>query len=246
MYTGLLALFSSILPKLPPSKLALVPVSEIAVVVTTRERLDQLSWCGFLQMLQQHQTEFSNLLGTDRFEWVLADESLTLVLEPAMPFPFEELEAMQDRVNALFLQFSDANHADLAPLQGQTHLIEVSYGGPAGEDLPEVARLLGISEREFVKAHSGGLYRVDFVGFLPGFAYLAELPAALQLARRNEPRDRVPAGALAVANRYTAIYPVSSPGGWHLVGESSFQLFDPALSAPNRLQPGDSVRFVEV
>lgn len=241
-----MALFSFILPKNSPSKLALVPVSEIAVAVTTRERLDQLLWCDFLAMLQQHQTDLSSLLGTDRFEWVLADESLTLVLEPAMPFPFEHLEKIQDWANARFSQFIDANQADLAPLQRQTHLIEVSYGGKAGEDLPEVARLLGISEREFVKAHSGGLYRVEFVGFLPGFAYLAELPAALQLARKTEPRDRVPAGALAVANRYTAIYPVSSPGGWHLVGESSFQLFDPALSAPNRLQPGDSVRFVEV
>lgn len=185
-------------------------------------------------------------MGTGRFEWVLADESLALVLEPFVPFPFEHLEGIQIWVNALFAQFNEANHADVASLQGQTHVIEVSYGGQAGEDLPEVARLLGLSEREFVKAHSGAQYRVDFVGFLPGFAYLAELPAALQLARRNEPRDRVPAGALAVANRYTAIYPVNSPGGWHLVGESSFQLFDPALSAPNRLQPGDSVRFVEV
>ncbi|RAJ47247.1 KipI family sensor histidine kinase inhibitor [Kitasatospora sp. SolWspMP-SS2h] len=122
-------------------------------------------------------------------------------------------------------------------------LIPVRYEGP---DLAEVARLAGLTEEQVVERHTAGQYRVAFCGFAPGFAYLTGLDPRLRLPRRAEPRTRVPAGAVAVADEYTGVYPRTSPGGWHLLGTTDLPLWDTAADPPTRLLPGTSVRFVAV
>lgn len=112
-----------------------------------------------------------------------------------------------------------------------------------GEDLDSVAALTGLSVAEVVAVHSQATYRVAFLGFAPGFGYLTGLPEALHLPRRAVPRVVVPAGAVAIADRYSAIYPRSSPGGWHLLGSSTEWLFDAHRDPPTRLRPGTLVRF---
>lgn len=124
--------------------------------------------------------------------------------------------------------------------------IPVLYGGEAGPDLAEVAAATGLSESEVIALHAGTLYRVYVQGFLPGFAYLGDLPEALDLPRRASPRVRVPPGAVAIAQRMTGIYPVESPGGWHLLGNTPLRFFDPLWSPPTLFAPGDGVRFVPV
>lgn len=128
-------------------------------------------------------------------------------------------------------------------LDGQDHLIPVRYDGA---DLAEVARLTGLSRDEVVRRHSEPWYRVYLLGFAPGFAYLGDLDPTLVLARRGSPRKRVPAGSVAIAGAQTAIYPLDTPGGWHLIGRTELVLFDPAATPPTRLQPGDRVRFEPV
>jgi 5-oxoprolinase (ATP-hydrolysing) subunit B len=123
---------------------------------------------------------------------------------------------------------------------GRLHEIPICY---IGEDLPEVARLCGLSVAEVIALHVGAEYRVGAIGFAPGFAYLGDLPAPLALPRRATPRLQVPAGSLAIAERQTAIYPHSSPGGWHLLGQCPWQLFDARREPPCFLQLGDRVRF---
>ena len=123
----------------------------------------------------------------------------------------------------------------------QTVVIPVRYDGA---DLEEVARLVHASVDEVVAAHSEAEFRVDFFGFAPGFAYLTGLPVHLHLPRRATPRTRVPAGAVAIAASYSAVYPQASPGGWHLLGTTEVELFNPAhAQRPSLLQPGDRVRF---
>ncbi|WP_371345000.1 5-oxoprolinase subunit PxpB [Ancylobacter sp. IITR112] len=124
--------------------------------------------------------------------------------------------------------------------------IPVLYGGAGGADLAEVAAATGLSEAEVAALHAGTLYRVYAQGFLPGFAYLGDLPAALDLPRRASPRVRVPPGSVAIAQRMTGIYPVASPGGWHLIGHTPLRFFDPARMPPTLFAPGDGVRFVPV
>lgn len=122
--------------------------------------------------------------------------------------------------------------------------VPVHYGGEAGPDLAAVAALHGMSAREVVRRHSEAEYRVFFLGFLPGFAYLDGLPAALHTPRRATPRTAVPAGSVGIGGAQTGIYPSVSPGGWQLIGRTPLVLFDPVGDPPTRLQPGDRLRFV--
>lgn len=118
--------------------------------------------------------------------------------------------------------------------------IPVRYDGP---DLDAVAEHTGLTPEAVVAAHSGAAYRGAFSGFAPGFCYLDGLPEALRVPRRDEPRTRVPAGAVAVADRYTAVYPRPSPGGWQLLGTTTERLWDSSRTPPARIRPGTAVRF---
>jgi KipI family sensor histidine kinase inhibitor len=124
--------------------------------------------------------------------------------------------------------------------QGRLHEIPIWYGG---EDLAEVAQQCRLSVEQVIELHMAVEYRVGAIGFAPGFAYLGELDTRLALPRRATPRIAVPAGSLAIAERQTAIYPHSSPGGWHLLGRCPWLLFDAAQTPPCPLALGDRVRF---
>ncbi|MBS2938722.1 allophanate hydrolase subunit 1 [Nocardioides sp. J2M5] len=121
--------------------------------------------------------------------------------------------------------------------------VAVTYDG---EDLADVARLTGLSEREVVAAHTGQEWRVAFGGFAPGFGYLIGEDERLHVPRRGESRTRVPAGAVGLAGEYSGIYPRSSPGGWQLIGRTDVTLWDLDRDPPALLAPGTRVRFVEV
>lgn len=113
-----------------------------------------------------------------------------------------------------------------------------------GEDLAEVAALLDISTEEVIRRHTGSEYMVAFTGFAPGFAYLSGGHPSFDLPRRATPRPRVPAGAVALAGRFSAVYPQASPGGWQIIGATDMPMWDLARERPALLQPGDRVRFV--
>jgi len=112
-----------------------------------------------------------------------------------------------------------------------------------GADLPEVASEVGRSVDEVIEAHTSALHTVDFCGFAPGFAYMSGLPAWLHVARLATPRTRVPAGSVAIAAGWSAVYPGESPGGWRLLGRTDVRVFDAARAVPALLSPGTRVRF---
>lgn len=116
----------------------------------------------------------------------------------------------------------------------QTHSIEVCYDESLGADLSAICEQLKISREHFIEIHSGAEYWVYALGFAPGFAYMGDVPEAIRVPRHATPRQKVPAGSVAIANQQTAIYPHVSPGGWQLVGQ--------AVSWP-QLAVGDCVRF---
>jgi KipI family sensor histidine kinase inhibitor len=124
--------------------------------------------------------------------------------------------------------------------------IPVCYEGELAPDLPEVAQLTGLTLSDVVAMHSGTIYHVYMLGFLPGFPYLGDLPAELALPRRADPRVRVPPGSIAIATSLSAIYPYESPGGWHLIGTTPLRLFDLDHPKPALLAPGDAVLFQAV
>ena len=139
------------------------------------------------------------------------------------------------------------DHAGEAPAAERTWRIPVCYqGDDLAPDLAEVAARTGLAPEDVIAIHTGGRYRVYMLGFLPGFPYMGDLDRRLVLPRRADPRVRVPAGAVAIATTLTAVYPVESPGGWHLIGASPARLFDPARDPPVPLAPGDAVVFEPV
>ncbi|MEZ4597737.1 MAG: 5-oxoprolinase subunit PxpB [Chloroflexota bacterium] len=123
------------------------------------------------------------------------------------------------------------------------HRIPVRYGGEHGPDLAVVAERLGLVPDQVVELHASVCYMVYIIGFMPGFAYLGDLPEGLMLPRRDTPRQRVPPGSVAIAGRHTAAHPASTPGGWHLIGWTAVRPWDIERDPPALLRPGDQVRF---
>ncbi|WP_414830702.1 5-oxoprolinase subunit B family protein [Alteromonas sp. H39] len=129
--------------------------------------------------------------------------------------------------------------------QGREHTIPVWYGAKGADDLHLVGEHTGLSSEEVISLHSGKTYRVFAVGFAPGFAYLGELDDKLACPRLSSPRQHVPQGAVAIADRQTAIYPAESPGGWHLLGLTPVPMFN-AKEARSLLNVGDLVTYVPI
>ena len=123
---------------------------------------------------------------------------------------------------------------------GRLHRIPVVYEGP---DLEEVAARLNLAPERVAELHAKPIYRVFLVGFVPGWAYLGPLPEELELPRRHVPRTQVPAGSVAIAGRQTGIYPLPTPGGWHLIGRTSIKTFLPDRDPPCLFRAGDRVKF---
>jgi len=121
--------------------------------------------------------------------------------------------------------------------------IPVCYAPEFGLDLAEVAALHQLTTDEVVQLHCEAEYRVDFLGFSPGFPYLSGLSPRLATPRLPTPRTRVPSGSVAIGGAQTGIYPLASPGGWRILGRTSVCLFDPRQSPATLLQIGDRVTF---
>jgi inhibitor of KinA len=128
----------------------------------------------------------------------------------------------------------------------RTVIVPVLYGGEAGPDLGTVAEFAGCDEQEVIRVHSSRTYRVYMLGFMPGFAYMAEVDARIAAPRRQAPRVAVPAGSVGIAGPQTGVYPVSTPGGWNLIGRTPLVTFDPASDEPCAFRPGDAVRFAPI
>jgi KipI family sensor histidine kinase inhibitor len=163
-------------------------------------------------------------------ELVPAAQTLLVAFDPALTDAARLGDALQD------VRFAPGARAD-----GPLVEIPVVYDG---EDLGAVAATSGLAPEEVGSVHAEGAYVVAFCGFAPGFGYLTGLDPRLHVPRRESPRKRVPAGAVAIADRFTAVYPRESPGGWQLIGRTDAELWDVARDPPALLAPGTRVRFV--
>ena len=166
----------------------------------------------------------------ERLEDVVPGEQTLLLTWRGRPPPPADLA---DRLGALVLARppeADARQVTIA----------VRYDG---DDLQAVAAAAELSVEAVIDLHRQATYTVAFMGFSPGFAYMTGVDPRLQLPRREEPRARVPAGSVAIASTYAAVYPTSGPGGWHLLGHTDVTLFDPDREPPALLEPGIRVVF---
>jgi inhibitor of KinA len=124
--------------------------------------------------------------------------------------------------------------------------VPVCYGGEFGPDLTEVSDLLGMPPEQVIEKHSATEYLVYFLGFVPGFAYLGELPPELVTPRLPTPRRKVQAGSVGIAGNQTGIYPFPTPGGWRLLGRTPMKMFRADNQELSALRIGDRVRFAPI
>ena len=172
------------------------------------------------------------------FEWlvevVLAYSSLAVIYDPKLI----DFDGVKRAIQGL--EFSAEK------FEGKLVEIPVLYGSEYGPDLEFVAEYNGLTPEEVIEIHSKPVYRVYFLGFLPGFAYLGGMDERIATPRLEKPRLKVPAGSVGIAGKQTGIYPLESPGGWRLIGRTPLRLFNPSKEPPTLLQPGDKVKFVPI
>ena len=129
---------------------------------------------------------------------------------------------------------------------GRLWRLPACYDPGLGLDLEDVAARTGLSPAQVIERHSAVTYHVYMLGFLPGQAYMGDVPAELALARRESPRLKIPAGSLAIASAMTCIFPMETPCGWHLIGRSPVALWEGGPRPRALLAPGDKVSFAPV
>jgi KipI family sensor histidine kinase inhibitor len=138
--------------------------------------------------------------------------------------------------------------AGIEPLQISQSLVEIPviYGGEYGPDLNALCEKIGLSADDVIALHTGREYTVDMIGFTPGFAFIGNLDERLRVPRRKEPRQRVEAGSVGIADERTGLYAMASPGGWTIIGRTPSRLFDPNAEQPFVLGAGTRVRFTAI
>ena len=172
-------------------------------------------------------------------ELIPAITALTVVYNPLQA----SFDQMREGVATALASF-----ADLPPAPGRTVVVPTCYGNHPdtaafGPDLPALAAHCGLEVDEVVRLHASRTYRIDMLGFMPGFAYLSGLDERLSCPRLAVPRTSIPAGSVGIARTQTGIYPLASPGGWRLIGRTPAHLFDPERSEPVVYRAGDALRF---
>lgn len=172
------------------------------------------------------------------FEWLVevvpAYSSLAVIYDPKLI----DFEGVKRAVEGLDVRAERVG--------GRLVEIPVLYGGEYGPDLEFVAQYNGLTPEEVIEIHSKPIYRVYFLGFLPGFAYLGGMDERIATPRLEKPRLKVPAGSVGIAGKQTGIYPLESPGGWRIIGRTPLRLFNPPREPPTLLRPGDRVKFVPI
>ena len=121
--------------------------------------------------------------------------------------------------------------------------IPVCYGGAYGPDLDYVAQVNGLSVEQVIEIHSSRAYQIYMIGFTPGFPFLGGMDERIATPRLESPRTAVPAGSVGIANNQTGMYPVTSPGGWRLIGRTPLKLFNPDQENPFLYKAGDLIQY---
>lgn len=126
---------------------------------------------------------------------------------------------------------------------GKIWNIPVCYDHEWAWDMEEMCKNLNLSPQQLIELHTAPLYRIYFIGFLPGFMYLGGLDDRLHMKRKSSPRPKIEKGAVAIGGNQTGIYPIESPGGWQIIGKTPFELFDSMCIPPIPFRPGDFAKF---
>lgn len=173
--------------------------------------------------------ESTQILGLK--ELVPAYNEIALFYDHLLEDPSQEIEQLQKGVSNL----------DSMTISPQTHRVPVCY--EKGLDWKMVEEYTGIEKSEIMRLHSAGEYVVAMMGFMPGFVFLEGMNASIACPRKEDPRTRIPSGAVGIGGSQTGIYSLESPGGWQIIGRTPHSFFNVSDDPPSQLQPGDKMVF---
>lgn len=183
---------------------------------------------------------YMNQIGRDYKDWLVdvvpAYHSVALFVDPSK------------NINDFLVELR-SGLTDISEEKKRSHhliSIPVCYDAQFGWDLQELARSKDLSISEIIRLHTAPVYKVYFMGFLPGFPYLGGLDPKLTMQRKSQPRQIVEKGSVGIGGAQTGIYPCQSPGGWHIIGRTPLELFDPEAATPTVINVGDSLKFEAV
>lgn len=195
--------------------------------------------------VQAATTAIEAALGTDLIDLVPSYASLLIVYNALVTDHLSVAHRVRECVE--HLEVSElSSELSLEQQDGHTVVLPVYYHPEVGEDLEALADRAGLSPDEVIEIHAATEYRVYAIGFAPGFAYLGQVDERIAAPRLATPRQKVPRGAVAIADRQTAVYPAVSPGGWNLIGRCPVRMFDPQAEPTMPVTVGDRVRFEPV
>lgn len=158
---------------------------------------------------------------------------------------FSETSKIEHTVNLINKWLADSSN-EFENKKSRTVEILVCYDLSLGVDLAEMSKTLKLSIPEIIERHTSPLYKVYFLGFLPGFPYLGGLQESLKMPRKQNPRAMVSAGSVAIGGGQTGVYPSDSPGGWNIIGKTPLTLFDVTRETPAILKAGDTIKFKSI
>jgi inhibitor of KinA len=229
-----------------PGRLDILPLGDRAAVIEVADRVGEPITARVRALFELLQA--ARLPGVR--EVVPSFCSVTLHYDPRALWELAAIEqrdgripfdVLRERVRRVLERFQE-----VASIAGRLVEIPVCYGGDYGEDLGTLALAHELAPSRLVELHAAPVYFVGMLGFMPGFPYLCGLDERLITPRRGTPRPRVPAGSVAIGGEHTGIYPLDSPGGWHVIGRTPVALFDVRADPPCLLLAGDRVRFVPI
>lgn len=217
------------------------PSSENSVLITWPEKICPIQHQQILKTLSLLNTELNNVSDPVVFESITSYNSIMIYYY----FNKISFQQLKKRISDCIELVINTNKA--VQEKSLTIEIPVYYGEEAGWDLSNVAKQCQLSLKEIITLHSQQVYRSYALGFTPGFCYLGTLNEQLVLPRKATPRLQVPKGAVAIAEQQTAVYPNSSPGGWHIIGQTPVDLYQQNKEAFTPLiQVGQQVKFTEI
>lgn len=228
----------------------MMPVGEKAIIVTIGKEISKENHQKVMRLM--HALQNNSLTGVT--ECVPAYCSITIHYDPIVIWkkqrrsvdePISSYQYLKQELQHLLTHLEENSYIE-QQATGRTVEIPVCYGGKLGPDLVEVAKYHEITPEEVVAIHTGRSYLVHMIGFVPGFPYLGGMDKRIAMPRKAIPRQAIPAGSVGIAGEQTGIYPLSTPGGWRIIGRTPLQLFRPEDETPTLIRAGDFIKFIPI
>jgi inhibitor of KinA len=222
------------------SNLNIYPLGDQAITIQLSDQIDASTNQQVMQIF--HHFQHHPIKGVT--DIIPAYSSITLVYDLASILIPNSFSSRFEWIKALVIQ--EIESIDPISLMGRHIKIPVCYDLSLGLDLKELAQHRTISIEEIINRHTGLMYTVYMIGFLPGFPYMASVDPSIQMNRKSIPRQLVPKGSVGIAGEQTGIYPLDSPGGWQIIGQTPLNLLNLSNENPCLLAPGDMVEFYSI